>query len=310
MTELIRASGATDFEEIAAFQRRAFGHEWLKSERHRLQRPEYYRWKYSPPAGSAWLVFVRSGQELVAMLAAVPFEQAAGQGGSTTWQICDIATDPRFRRRGLFARCLAALAEAVPTDVTFCFPNKQSRAGLIKAGYAVSSTLRLRGGPILGLAMRQMNDARASSIDAVECGSAFQIDPRRHGSIRRSPEFLRWRYGAHPFNSYLAVTTSHTGSIIRRLFSGRVALVLETWGGSDEERRAGRDAARRWAKGAGCMALLWAQDPLAAAQAGRTRLDAWQRPWDILCYARSNSQPSPRGTTERLHVHLGDWDAV
>src|SRR5215216_4534985 len=101
MAELISVSRDTDFEEIAAFQRRAFGYERIKSERRRLQCAEYYRWKYFPPAGPARLAAVRSPRGLVAMLAAVPFKLEAGH--ATAWQICDIASDPEFRRRGLFA---------------------------------------------------------------------------------------------------------------------------------------------------------------------------------------------------------------
>src|SRR5438128_73614 len=117
MAEVIRISHATDFEEITAFQRHAFGHDWLKSERRRLQRAEYYRWKYFPPAGPAWLAAIRAQQAMVTMVAAVPFE--LGEGHSTAWQICDIATDPQFRNRGFFAGCLAALSEAVGSDMTF-----------------------------------------------------------------------------------------------------------------------------------------------------------------------------------------------
>src|SRR5262249_24273578 len=106
MADLIRVSRDTDFEKIAAFQRRAFGNEWLKSERHRLQRAEYYGWKYFPPAGPAWLATVRSRQELIAMVSAVPFSLAGGGEISTAWQLRDIATDPSFRNRGLLSGCL------------------------------------------------------------------------------------------------------------------------------------------------------------------------------------------------------------
>src|SRR5438067_10000597 len=148
MMELVRASRETNFEEIAAFQRRAFGYAWLKSERERLQHAEYYRWKYFPPAGPAWIAMIRSQNVIVAMLAAIPLNLTTGQARSVAWQICDIATHAQFRRRGFFARCLAALADAVAGDVTFCFPNRQSRAGLRRAGCSLHSQLRVRVQPI------------------------------------------------------------------------------------------------------------------------------------------------------------------
>jgi len=307
MAELIRISPETDFEEVATFQRRAFGHDWLKSERRRLQRAEYYQWKYFPPAGPAWLAAARSQRTMIAMVAAVPF--AVGEGGSTAWQICDIATDPQFRSRGLFARCLAALGEAVGNDRMFCFPNRQSRSGLARAGYAVRTVLRIQAQP-LGPAGRRLEAARAMSASLAVCETAFRVDPGRHFHVRRSPDFLDWRYGRHPLNRYVALHTEEGGAescvIVRHLLNGRAALVVETWSGSEDAMGAAREAARRWAKGSGCWVLL-ATD-VARANTGPNKSAARARllPWDVVCYTREDAA----GTTEGLHVQLGDWDAV
>jgi hypothetical protein len=311
MAELIRLSRDADFEEIAAFQRRAFGYEWLKSERRRLQCAEYYRWKYFPPTGPAWLALVRSRQQMVAMVAAVPFDLATGEGAA--WQICDIATHPQFRHRGFFASCLAALSEAVAGDVMFCFPNKQSRAGLIRAGYAARSMLRVHARPLFPLARRKSAAAGSGAADLAECDAAFWIDPRRHRYIRRSPEFLRWRYAAHPLNRYVALRRpggGGTGScvVVRRMFDGRVGMVVENWSGSEEG--AAQEAGYRWAKSAGCLALLWARDPLVPSP-GNTRAGLnWQLPWKIVCYTNRYLESSSPETADDLHVQLGDWDAV
>ncbi len=313
MAELIRLSGDADFEEIAAFQRRAFGHEWLKSERRRLQCAEYYRWKYFPPRGPAWLALVRSRQQMVAMVAAVPFHLAMGQGAA--WQICDIATDPQFRHRGFFAGCLAALSTAVAGDMMFCFPNKQSRAGLVRAGYAARSMLRVCARPLLPLATRKSDVAGFGTADLAECDAAFTIDPRRHRYIRRSPEFLRWRYAAHPLNRYVALRKPGDGGtdscvVVRRMFKGRVGMVVENWSSSEEGARAAQDAGYRWAKSSGCLAFLWARDPRVPSP-GNTRADLnWQLPWKIVCYTNRNPESSSPGTAGDLHVQLGDWDAI
>lgn len=314
MAELIRLSRDADFEEIAAFQRRAFGHEWLKSERRRLQCAEYYRWKYFPPAGPAWVALVRSQRQMVAMAAAVPFNLAMGEGAA--WQICDIATDPQFRHRGFFANCLAALSRAVAGDMMFCFPNKQSRAGLIKAGYAARSMLRVHARPLFPLATRSKSDVAGSgTADLAECDAAFKLDPRRHRYIRRSPEFLRWRYAAHPLNRYVALRISGVGCtescvVVRHMFNGRVGMVVESWSGSEEGARAAQKAGYRWAKSSGCLALLWARDPLVPSPGNTKAMLNWQLPWKIDCYTNRNSEPSSKGTADNLHVQLGDWDAI
>jgi GNAT superfamily N-acetyltransferase len=314
MTELTTISRDTDFEEIAAFQRRAFGYEWLKSERRRLQRAEYYRWKYFPPAGPAWLATIRSQQELVAMAAVVPFGLADGEGRSTAWQICDIATHPQFRNRGFFARCLAAIRAAVVADVTFCFPNKQSRAGLIKAGYAVRSILRLRARPLLPFSTRRSGESGVRAANLIDCDAAFARDLGRHHHIQRTPEFLRWRYATHPLNRYVALRTSPAESmacvIVRHLFDGRMGLVVDISSASDEALRAGQEAARQWAKTTGCSALLWTRGSDVDALGSRSSIGGWQQPCRIVCYARSNVVGIAQQTSGRLQMQLGDWDAV
>jgi len=303
MADLTRISGTVDFDEIAAFQRRAFGDEWLKSERRRLQRAEYYRWKYFPPAGPAWLASIRSGHDMAAMAAAVPFHAAGADGASTAWQICDIAVDPGFRRRGLFARCLAALATAVAGDTTFCFPNRRSRAGLIKAGYAASTLLRVRGRPLIGLAGGKSAAAVADPVSLAGRAAASEANLGRHRHIRRSPEFLRWRYAAHPLNRYVGLSLQDgAGAIVRHLFGGRVGVVVESWPDWEEGMQAGYEAACRWARDSGCWALVEARN--APASAGGIR------PWDVVCLARENREPSSQARAEPLRLRLGDWDAV
>jgi len=315
MAELTRISRDTDFEEIAAFQRRAFGYEWLKSERRRLQRAEYYRWKYFPPAGPAWLATIRSRQELVAMVAAVPFGRADGEGRSTAWQICDIATHPQFRNRGFFARCLAAISTGVAADMTFCFPNRQSRAGLVKAGYVVRSILRVRARPLLPRATSRSDESAVRSVNLIECDAAFADDAGRHDHIQRTPEFLRWRYTTHPLNRYVALRASpgqpkEACVIVRHLFDGRIGLVVDISSVSEEAVRTGQEAARQWAKTTGCSALLWTRGSEVDAAGSKNSIGGWQQPCSIVCYAHSNMVGVAQQISGRLQVQLGDWDAV
>jgi hypothetical protein len=310
MAELTRVSRDTDFEEIAAFQRRAFGHQWLKSERRRLQRAEYYGWKYFPPAGPALMATIRSRQELVAMVAAVPFALTAG--AECAWQICDIATLPQFRQRGFFARCLTVLDTAVAADATFCFPNRQSRAGLIKAGYAVRSLLSVRARPLLPRLTNGTGAPGPGSVELDECGAAFATNGTER-RIARTPEFLRWRYGAHPLNRYAALraTSALNDScvVVRHLFNGRLSLIVDVSSTASEALRAQRAAARQWAQKTGCSALLWTRSVDVTA-GGISVMSARQMPWHVVCYAKEPVESSSPATAGHFEIRFGDWDAI
>jgi Acetyltransferase (GNAT) domain len=306
MADLIRVSRDTDFEEIAAFQRRAFGNEWLKSERRRLQRAEYYRWKYFPPAGPAWLATVRSQQELIAMVAAVPFRLAGGEGISTAWQLCDIATDPRFRNRGLFAGCLDALDTTLAGGMTFCFPNARSRAGLTKAGFEVGAVLSIH--MMLVLPGSRASSSVPAAADALHGQAASSSAPKDDLHIERSREFFSWRYDAHPLNRYVRLAAdrgaAHADVVVRRLFGDRIGVIADL-SHTEQGVGAAKALARRWAASAGCLALVHA--PGVASRPSSRR---WQRPWHVPCYARGHRPVAGQGLPSRLHVQLGDWDAV
>src|SRR5262249_34592904 len=148
--------------------------------------------------GPAWLATVRSQQELIAMVAAVPFSLAGGEGIATAWQLCDIATDPRFRNRGLFAGCLDALDTALAGGMTFCFPNARSGAGLTKAGFEVGAILSIH--MMLVLPRWGASNSVSPGADALDEQAVPSSAPKGRLDIERSREFLRWRYDAHPLN--------------------------------------------------------------------------------------------------------------
>jgi hypothetical protein len=245
------------------------------------------------------------------MLAAVPFKLATAD--ATAWQICDIASDPEFRQRGLFARCLELVREAAADDVMFCFPNARSRRGLDKAGYSVVSRMRLQVRPIFALPFAGTGPAPAHSTNLPACEAAFQTCPVHRRFIQRSPEFLHWRYAAHPLNRYVCVAASGTGPstscvIVRHLtvLRMRLGIVVDGCSGSDEDARAGHAAARGWAKESGCSALVWARD-LAMQSPSGTVMGNLERPWHVTCFARAVDGARFGGPAQ---MQLGDWDAV
>ena len=167
MIEFTDTFDAFDFDELASFQRRAFGSLWFNPERARLQCPQYYSWKYSSPAGPAHLATIRCNGDLAATVAAVPVAIICGGHRRRAWQICDIATDTRFRKRGLFSKCLNALRAASNGEMMFCIPNRQSRAGLAHGGFSAHSPFDVYLSPLFP-GQRSRSEWKDAKVDYLE----------------------------------------------------------------------------------------------------------------------------------------------
>jgi hypothetical protein len=312
MIDLINTFDAFDFDELASFQRRAFGFPWLTPERARLQRPQYYRWKYSPPAGPAHLAPIRCNGELAVTAAAVPVAVVSGQHRARVWQVCDIATDARFRKQGLFSRCLDALSAASNGEMMFCVPNRQSRVGLTRAGFSAQSTFGVYLSPILPQwgGKSEWNAAELDYLEAIGT-SISEEESRPHAE--RSLEFLRWRYTSHPLTRYTCLPVhASDGSqgfvIVRHVyaFGLRLGLVMEAWPLSDAGRRAGVDMAERWARQTRCLALLASNGVLPSAGHWRLRLKLSDR----FVVAKRLDPLTLNAAFNSLLTQIGDWDAL
>jgi hypothetical protein len=83
--------------------------------------------------GDQRIATVTYGGDVASMVAAIPTVFARGMDRWTAWQICDIATAPSMRRRGLLRRRLAALLANLPTgDGVFCLPNRYSHSLMLQ----------------------------------------------------------------------------------------------------------------------------------------------------------------------------------
>ena len=120
----IQNPASLDFEEYAGMQAEAFAEVVGAQGMGSLHAPEYYRWKYHTPWGSALIATVRKDQKLVAANAMYPLRIVAADDHAMGWQSCDTATLPAARGQGLFMQCLHALQEQLGDDaIFFGFPN-------------------------------------------------------------------------------------------------------------------------------------------------------------------------------------------
>lgn len=310
MVQLLDTRSECDFDEIAAFQRRAFGYQLLNAERWRIQTANYYRWKYDAPPGAARLAIIRRHGALAAMVAAVPFLIECYGGRRLAWQICDIATDAESRNRGYFRDCLQALRVAVRDQWMFCFPNRKSRHGMRSAGLRPQMAVQLAARPISPWS-RDTNASIGGSATPLDAEDTTELT-KDEIKLAKSAEFLAWRYTRHPCNRYHVIATRRGDTedfVVIRAFSMmglRLALVMEAHPPSEAGRRAGLVASKRWAQANRCTAIV-ATRPIAPGTGLQNAISLPRR----LQFFSSG----PDGTTEHRsgsswRIELGDWDAL
>jgi GNAT superfamily N-acetyltransferase len=169
----------------------------------------------------------------------------------------DTATHPDFQRRGIFRDLTLAgidRATAEGTDLIFNTPNEKSGAGYLQMGWTEIGSVGLMGMP----ALRVLRNKRAEewspapsmqvsavSDESLERAVVHIARGARGWRTPRSPEYLRWRFGAHPTAQYLIYADERGAGIARaNLRRGRRELVMSELGGSSGPIRRLRRASR------------------------------------------------------------------
>ena len=189
----------------------------------------FFRWKHeASPFGPSpgWVAL--DGERYVGFRTFLrwEFERAAGRVYRAVRAV-DTATDPGYRGRGIFRQLtLRALDELAQDRVDFVFntPNSQSRPGYLKMGWtqvgrlpaAVRFTSPLS--PWRAARSRVSAERWSTPIPAGRPAGEVLADPSLGGLLdaiapddrlrtRRTPDYLRWRYGFGPL-AYRAVTVT------------------------------------------------------------------------------------------------------
>jgi hypothetical protein len=214
--EVVLESGdLVDHAAIAAFQRQAFVNVHAPIAPASVQTSAYYAWKYRTPWGPARVATVTYGGDAASMVAAIPTVFLRGIDRWTAWQICDIATAPSLRRRGLLRRGLAALLANLPTgDGVFCLPNRNSHSLMLQMGFQDIGRLSLYvSGAALFTRPRDTTTAiAAESMPVCAEATAFRA-PRDSTSVT-------WRFWQRPGVSYARIKVDGADAIIRPLDVG------------------------------------------------------------------------------------------
>lgn len=238
----IRPFGEADLEEVLEVLRLSLG------EPPGLRRTkELFAWKHFENPFGRSLLLVAEGEGRVAGFRAFMRWRLKGPSGVTLncVRAVDTATHPDFQRRGVFRDLTMAGIDQVTaegSDLIFNTPNEKSGAGYLTMGWKEIGAVGLMGLPGLGVLRRARPEPWNPAADLLVCNAspeslenaALHFDrPARGWRTPRTPDYLRWRFGAHPTARYLLYENDHGAGIGRaNLRRGRRELVMSELGGS------------------------------------------------------------------------------
>jgi ribosomal protein S18 acetylase RimI-like enzyme len=195
-----------------------------------MRPPEFFRWKHrSSPFGPSLLLVAEADGKLVGLRAFMRWRFVAGPAVLEAVRAVDTATHPDFQGMGIFSRLTrAALDDLEGTaDLVFNTPNGKSGPGYLKMGWRevgkvpvavrarrplrllLSGRARARPAPPVTAA-----PAAEALTDEAALAALLAREPSPRGlATPRTPEYLRWRYGAAPLLGYRAVTEERGGEL-------------------------------------------------------------------------------------------------
>jgi len=316
---VVQSPDALDLDEIVSLQRLSFSEVMTDEQIETNLNAAYYAWTHRPPAGPARIVTLRDGTRLVAMNTMFPLALARNDERLVGWQSCQTATHPSARGRGLFMKCLHALAEQLgPEDIFFGFPNANSTRGFEKLGWGVLAELSTWIRPLPGAPWGLDDLERVERFEPQHAPLLARLTPPDAALIERSPAYLNWRYLEHPNLTYEPFVLDRDGEAgllvlsLTRLFGVRCALVMELL--ADEaatERRLLRRAAA-WATARRAPLTIRVAAPTRArdlAVAGYAPVPGRWSPRDMVLMGDARGPRARRWLASRWHAQLGDWDA-
>jgi hypothetical protein len=241
MAQIDLFSGETlDYDAYAKLQKEAFAELLAKLKvSNNYMTPDYYRWKYATPFGSALIAVVRRGQEFLACNAMIPLQIRFSNAIVGSWQLCDAATHPVARRRGYFLACSKALRESLrPNEILFGFPNKNSLFTLVKQGWREIGLVTTWVSPSF-LPARNLHE---HVTDVAQFGSeqdilSEQLAQSAEIMLDRRATYLNWRYVRNPSCKYSCFVYRDGGEqqgfvVVREAeaLGRKVVLVMDLWG--------------------------------------------------------------------------------
>jgi GNAT superfamily N-acetyltransferase len=223
----VRAATAADRPEILALMRSTLG--WDDDARF----DALFAWKHDEnPFGPSPAWVATDGERIVGFRTFMRWEFEQGGAILRAVRAVDTATHPDYQGRGIFTKLTMAGIEELRSegvDLVFNTPNDQSRPGYLKMGWQVVGRLALTVRPHSLRRVARLRRARVPAelwsvrSDVAEPAAARLADDSVVGMVtapvdaaavttRRTPAFLRWRYGFAPLD-YRALRDEHAGGV-------------------------------------------------------------------------------------------------
>lgn len=310
-----------DYETYSNLHKEAFS-ELLSRLRYddAFMTPQYYQWKYHPPAGSAKIAVVLEDGKMVATNGMFPLHIRYGDFSIRGWQSCDTATLPSSRGKGYYVRCLRALEKEVrPNEIFFGFPNRNSLPGFAKAGCQERGVITtwVNPFPCKGKWV-SVNITQVMRFDYRQDLLAEQFTQLGGPMLDRGSAYMNWRYHDHPIYKYTSFVYQKDGNwqgfaVARRVEAmGReAALIMELWGLFPEVLRSLLGHMVGWAKGQSLKMVAILDNSLApgnALRAGFFPIPSRFLPKRLVLMGYAKGGEAETIMKKKWRVQAGDWD--
>ena len=247
MAELqVRRAMSTDVPKILETLRLSLGENPL------LRRtPDLWSWKHEKnPFGESLVLVATDGDVIAGVRAFMRWElETSDRTRLRCVRAVDTATHPDHMRKGLFRRLTETAVELATedgVDLIFNTPNEKSAPGYLKMGWKLVSPIGVQVRPVFGKAAGIGTD-EVPSLEKIAPGigsfGEVEYHDRTPAGLRtpRTPEYLAWRFQAHPTASYGWLGNGPSDGIVVRAShrGGRPELVISDVLGTPPRRLMG-----------------------------------------------------------------------
>lgn len=254
MEAIVLTGEHIDFDKLHCLLRTSFASVEDTSlqieEKSRAMSAEFLRHKYTRGEKPAKLAVIVESGKYIACNGLLYVELNSANSTIDGWMSCDTATDPDFRGRGLFKKCIAALEASLPNEsIFFGYPNEVSRSSFSKMGWESKTTYPIN----LSLAIPSLKNRNCRNVDLFyepipNSGNKF--------GIIKSQGYLNWRYHETRANYFrLASDDNSFALVMRKLTINHISamVVLEVVAIDKLAYRNALKSARRFALKKHCL---------------------------------------------------------
>lgn len=311
-----------DYEAFSVLQQEAYADLLEKMKVSNVyMTPDFYRWKFHPPAGKASISQVREGKRLLSAIAMIPVNICLGKNRLIGWQYCDGATLPEVRRKGHYEKCMHTLVGTLkPNEIFFGYPNPASIRRIVDLGCKDKGVISTWIKPLIFPRRRESpNVARIEAFAKDQNGLAERLVKKDKAMLSRSREYLNWRYTQHPVHDYTSFIYRDEGKLkgfaVVRIANARghkMVLVMELRGIEPQVLKKLIKNIAAWSSRQGIRWMVMQDNGISFMRGlamGFILAPACILPKKQVLVVLGNEEgPAGKAVNSDWHVQFGDWD--